>query len=943
MNQNYPGISSYFLTGLFLITFLFSNFIGFGQNISKPTVTGVPVCLGSDIQVSFRATNGSANNANSGQLFTSSTQYQIEINNGTTTRILGTKPHGDSVVGQREFLDFNFSVQIPETDFYKPGVNYRIQIISTNPKVISDFSDVFFVKARPSSPLISNSGPVCQGRAIQLTAANIPNANYFWSGPNFSSNQQNPIIENMSIESAGEYILQISVDGCLSDPVSTIVEVYSPVTNNSIDHAQISCSSFTPNALSGSFPTGGDGNYNFLWESSTSGSNTGFSAAPGQNAESNYQPGLLSSTTWFRRKVTSANCVTNISNTIEITITDINKWSGAVNSNWNETSNWSCNTLPTLETNVIIPANLTSGNYPQVSPGNNALAKDLTIETGASVIVTDNWLRVAGDLLNFGVLNTETGSVSFEGLAAQTIPIAAFENNRILNLRIDNTTGVTSEAIIEVTGILNVENGNFNTGNELTLISDASQTALIDGSGNGQVIGLVTMQRYLDVAFGYKYFSTPFQNSVVGDFEPFLELSDAANSFPHVYRYEENRTLNDTAFATGWEAYNQADNALLVGEGYAFNFGATTNAKLVALTGEVNNGNYSRNLENNKGEFTKGFHLVGNPYPSPIDWDATEGWNKTNIEDGIYFFTAGETQYTGTYTSYVNGVSSTDGKSSNIIPSMQGFFVKVTDPAEDVSKLIGTLSVSNKTRVTDFDQEFLKIREQEEKPLLRLTAAYQGAANKDAMVIYFSPNSDPRFNKEMDAHKLMNTDASVPNLYSLSKEKIKLSIKALPLPESGKYEKIPLGIRSLQSGKMTINLSQVQNLPAGMNIYLIDSEKRIGQNLKNKSSYTFNIAQGENNSRFQLLFSEDNISDPAVAFNEKFSVDSKDFLKVKLNLEAGQKGELRVSTVTGQILEVKEGRGKEQVEFRSITSSGIYFINLYVNEQRYSKKVLVNN
>src|SRR5690606_10299861 len=117
-------------------------------------------------------------------------------------------------------------------------------------------------------------------------------------------------------------------------------------------------------------------------------------------------------------------------------------------------------------------------------------------------------------------------------------------------------------------------------------------------------------------------------------------------------------------------------------------------------------------------EFTRGFHLIGNPYPSPIDWNASEGWTKLNVENGIYFFTAGTTQYTGTYTSYVNGISSTDGKSSNIIPSMQGFFVKVTNPAAGASKVTGSLSINNKARVNDFSQQFLKTREAEERSLL---------------------------------------------------------------------------------------------------------------------------------------------------------------------------------------------------------------------------------
>ena len=136
----------------------------------------------------------------------------------------------------------------------------------------------------------------------------------------------------------------------------------------------------------------------------------------------------------------------------------------------------------------------------------------------------DNWLRIAGNLTNSGILNSETGSISFEGTSAQIIPDSAFENNRIKNLRIDNTSGVTSEAIIEVTRTLKVENGNLETGNELTLISDETQTALIDGSGNGEVSGLVNMQRYLDKAFGYKYFSSPFQNSIVADFGPYMDF-----------------------------------------------------------------------------------------------------------------------------------------------------------------------------------------------------------------------------------------------------------------------------------------------------------------------------------------------------------------------------------------------------------------------------------
>ncbi|OEY71216.1 hypothetical protein SAMN05660445_01377 [Salegentibacter salarius] len=646
--------------------------------------------------------------------------------------------------------------------------------------------------------------------------------------------------------------------------------------------------------------------------------------------------------------VTNANDCSSIIKYVTIVVKDEWKWTGAENTNWNNTNNWSCNSLPTLEIDVLIPENLASGNYPEINPGTNAFAKDLVIENTASVLVNDNWLRIAGNLTNNGVLNTFTGSISFEGTSAQIIPNSAFENNRIRNLNIDNSSGVTSEAIIEVTGTLKVENGNFDTGNELTLISDENQTALIDGTGNGEVIGLVSMQRYLDKAFGYKYFSAPFQNSIVYDFAPYMDFEDPVTGFTHFYRYEENRRIDSLDLdATGWEAYITPGNSLNVTEGYALNFGTSTASQTIELSGEVNHGTIpARQLENNHREHTKGFHLVGNPYPSPIDWNASQGWTRDNIDDGIYFFTASDdNQYTGTYTAYVNDVSTgepiSDGSSPSIIPSMQGFFIKVSD--SDTQDLVtGSFGMNNNVRVTNFEQEFYRSQITEQKSLVRLESGFKGANRKDPMVIYFSSYATPNFEKEMDAHKLMNTDPAVPSFYNITEDQKELAINAIPFPESRSYKKIPLGIKADQNGQMHINLSAIENLSPNFNIYLIDHVKSIGQNLSKNPEYTFNIKAGTHNSRFELMFSEEEVSSPAIAFNEPFDVKVEDGnVVIELNLEESQQGILRASTITGQILQIKEGRGKDQVTFDGITSDGVYIINLQVGKARHAKKVVI--
>lgn len=644
----------------------------------------------------------------------------------------------------------------------------------------------------------------------------------------------------------------------------------------------------------------------------------------------------------------NTKCKISISRNAGLSVQRPGIWNGSADNNWNNTANWNCNILPTWQTDVLIPENLASGNYPEITAGINAFARNLSIENNASVIVNDNWLRIAGDLTNPGILNVENGSISFEGSSIQTIPNSAFENNLVKNLRIDNIVGVKSEAKIEITGTLKIEAGAFDTGDDLTLISNATQTALIDGSGNGEITGLVTMQRYLDKAFGYKYFSSPFKNSTVSDFSSYMDLQDPVSGFPHFYRYDENRRIDSLDLdATGWSPYIEPGNVLNVSEGYAINFGASSDPQTIQITGEVNNGQIpAKELLNHQREYTKGFHLVGNPYPSPIDWEATEGWTRNNIDDGIYFFTASDTdQYTGTYTAYVNDISTAnplaDGRSSNIIPSMQGFFIKVSD--SDTQDIVsGSFGMDNKVRVVDFTQEFLKSPITEQKSIIRLEAGFNNIEQKDAMVIYFASYATVNFEKELDAFKLKNTNPAVPSFYNLTEDRKELAINAIPFPEYGSYKKIPLGINAEQSGEMTIKLNSIQNLSSNFNIYLIDHEKNIGQNLSNEPAYSFKIKAGKHNSRFELMFSEVQVSNPAIAFNELFDVKLENGkVKVSLNLEEHQKGILRASTITGQILQIRKAKGKDEVIFDRITSNGIYIINLQVDQKMYAKKVLI--
>ena len=111
---------------------------------------------------------------------------------------------------------------------------------------------------------------------------------------------------------------------CASDVSAAIeITVNSIIGGNTVNTAQTICTGSTPAALTGSTPSGGNGTYTYLWQSSTTSSTAGFSAASGTNNNSGYIPGALTATTWYRRTVLSAPCSNNASTAIEITVNAI--------------------------------------------------------------------------------------------------------------------------------------------------------------------------------------------------------------------------------------------------------------------------------------------------------------------------------------------------------------------------------------------------------------------------------------------------------------------------------------------------------------------------------------------------------------------------------------------------------------------------------------------
>ncbi|HOT15367.1 MAG TPA: fibronectin type III domain-containing protein, partial [Bacteroidales bacterium] len=113
-----------------------------------------------------------------------------------------------------------------------------------------------------------------------------------------------------------------------------------------------------------------------------------------------------------------------------------------------------------------------------------------------------------------------------------------------------------------------------------------------------------------------------------------------------------------------------------------------TGGKTINFTGTFNTGNQSVALTNTGADANHGYNLVGNPYPSAIDWEASSGWTKTNISRTIWIWNP----YTQVYSTWDGTVGTNGG--SRYIPAMQGFIVKVNE-----GYTTGALAMNNNVRV----------------------------------------------------------------------------------------------------------------------------------------------------------------------------------------------------------------------------------------------------
>jgi hypothetical protein len=249
------------------------------------------------------------------------------------------------------------------------------------------------------------------------------------------------------------------------------------------------------------------------------------------------------------------------------------------------------------------------------------------------------------------------------------------------------------------------------------------------------------------------------------------------------------------------------------------------NAVTLDFVGPINQGVISPQItfSSTSTATNDGWNIVGNPYPSPIDWDLV---SKTGLTSFYYSLDPSS----GTYIA----------SSSGIVASGQAVFVKATSANP-------TITFNESSKASSSPVNYFKTS----TPPLTITMK-RDALNSDVAMISFRNGYSKSYNNMEDAIKLTNANINL----SLYADTIPVQINGLPLLAPANTDTFNIGVDGI-IGNYTLRFNNLNVLPSGLNCYLIDRMLNTTTPILNAIEYPFAISNniGSVGKRFAIVFS----------------------------------------------------------------------------------------
>lgn len=491
------------------------------------------------------------------------------------------------------------------------------------------------------------------------------------------------------------------------------------------------------------------------------------------------------------------------------------------------------------------------------------------------------------------------------------------------SLTIPAGTSVTVRGKIINDGIFTVKSD----GNLLQLEAGAVNTGTINVERS--VAGVDNIPTKMD----YIYWSSPVANQNLQAFSPgtpaanFLQYKEATDFFVTTY-----------------------DGVFHPAKGYAIRAETTgvpmpSYSKIYTFLGVPNNGDYpftitrSPNTGTSPNVMVHGYNLVGNPYPSNIDFDKLYQGNNSKIYNIAWFWTNDHANppqqgsgYDGANYAIYNGTGGSTPNTTSIIKVGQGFLVQ-NKGAENSSSVLNFQNSYGKTsvlRVKTPGRFYQRDLSPKNRYWLKLISPDDIV---NTQLIGYIEGATDDFEQDYDA-EIMGMSSDI--FYSI------LGDKRLLIQGKGAFrstDKVDLGANFFKAGTYTLGLDTAEGIFSGaQKIYLKDKETGTVTDLS-ANPYNFKATKGVSEGRFEIVYEPQGVlaAEGAAAENLIVYREGGDFI---VRAPSKMITDLEVYDGAGRLIHKTQPRQTEVRIPGAQLLRGVYIMKIDQSGQLTKKKIL---
>jgi hypothetical protein len=574
---------------------------------------------------------------------------------------------------------------------------------------------------------------------------------------------------------------------------------------------------------------------------------------------------------------------------------------------------------------------------------------DLRVENGATLYVEtafDNQLggdiqnagtiRVNGDFNNNGDLEVGGKVVLFDGNAQSITGSTRFVG--VLEVDKSGSVATVTSGTVEIDSILRLNSGIMNANGNTVIRSTFAGTGLVDdfsdASYDGTLSGNLRVQSYVSgTTPGFHYIGSAVNTANLGNLSGVITLYgpdggqiipqpdcdpnniDASSPYGNLFEWHEDGPwLVPNCEQSGW--FVRSSGALTNARGYAaicgsgvFEFsgaeGNTSENSVVAYAGLSNT-----NLTGD------GWHLVSNPFPSPIAWyQAPAGFNS----QAQIWQTSGS--YSGTYQPILANFSN-----PTLIASQQGFMVKI--------------SSGGGPHTFALPQDYRRLGEptfykEDLENAFDIIVEAGGFADKTR--VRFGDNGETNgFDEMFDANKLKARGAQ-PTLKTRMRG-VDYSINSLSLEEYPMT--VPMDLIPGITGEFKFTAKHLDMFNVEAHVYLEDLKLDKIQELTVNPVYTFFANESDDPERFLLHFRLG--EDEPIYTGEDVLMYAHDGSAFIFLPELDGIAQLEVFSSIGSLVHQTSNlnEGKNEINLQGL-ATGTYILRAMINGKPITKKVIL--